>query len=180
MTDPGNNYGRSRVSPNLDRLFSSKHTPSRELLTALDIEDLQVLRRAARGEVHPERRVQALAALAFIQDPEGCEVAGDVLANDEEEPALRAVAASNLGLCPPEVAEQRLIAGLYVSDEVVLVKVIKALGQIGSESGLAALDQLSGVGADFVDKQLRLAKALISYRLGLDRDILPFVEGARR
>ena len=170
MIEPGNNERHSRISPNLNRLFSSKHTLPRELLTALDTEDLQVLRQAARGAMLPERRVQALAALAFIQDPEGCEVAGDVLANDQEEPILRAVAASNLGLCPPEVSEQRLIAGLSVSDEVVRVKVIKALGQIGSERGLAALDQLSGVGADFVDKQLRLAKALISYRLGLDRD----------
>ena len=177
-------YLRQRgISPHVERVLSEKHFFSRELLSVLNATDLQELKEIAMGKI-PQisrgDRVKALSAIARIGAAEECKILSKIIADEKEEVDLRAVAAANLSLLPPEDAERELITHLNVENELVQAKIIRSLGCIGSKKAIEALDRIFQAPSDFIKKEIAFAKTLISYRFGLDRDTLPFVPGADR
>ncbi|MCP4231316.1 MAG: HEAT repeat domain-containing protein, partial [bacterium] len=145
--------------------------------------EVEELRKIALGEIpgiYRGQRVKAISVLALSGKQEYYEILSKMISNDEEEADIRASAAINLSLVPAEYAEPKLIANAGIKDDLVLVNIIKSLGRIGGEKALKALDRISDAKTGYVLKQLRFAKALVSYRLGLDRKDLSFIEGVQR
>jgi len=167
----------------VENIFSAVHSLSRELLSKVQPADVEELQQIALGEI-PHRsvkdRVKALNAITCIGIPQCTEILSNILQNDEEDKYLRVTAASLFSLVPSEDAESELIACLGTEEALVRLKVIKSLGCIGGSKVFEALDKISNINRDYVRKQLVFAKALISYRLGLEQDPLPFVEGVDR
>ncbi len=159
----------------LENVFIAEHGLRIQALANLDATEVQTLKQIALGEI-PEgnkgNRVKALSAITRLGVVEE-QTLGRIMANNQETTELRAAAAINLSFLTTKSAERELIVNLAVTDDVVRHKTIKALGRIGGEAALVALDRLS-------DEETGFAKVLISYRLGSDRFTLPFVAGADR
>lgn len=172
-----------KFSSRVEQIFTTNRYLTREFLADFKAEDIEVFKRIASGEIpHMIRgnRVKALMVISQLGGVEECKILSRIIANDKEDTDLRAIAAINLSLLPPEDAVRELISNLWNKEDVVLSKVIKSLGRIGGKNALEALDKISDIKSDFVRKELAFAKALISSRLGLDRKDLAFVEGADR
>lgn len=180
MEDDRRHPKKPRISTRIERLFLTKHRPSRQLLSDLKATHKKELNRIASGEIPSDYRIKALAAIARVGAMKESKILGRIVADKKEDIHLRAAAATDLSLMPAKHAERELIPNLRVRDNLVRSKVIKSIGLVGSKKALGALDRISGVKSDFVGKQLKFSKALISYRLGLEREDLPFVEGAKR
>lgn len=169
-------------SKRISRFLSSKHYHTRGEISRLRATDLPKLRRAAAGEVSDATigdRVKALAAVAAAGTARDCRVFARLVANSEADMRVRAAAAFYLGALPARSAEAALIRNLDVDDTLLRSKVIKSLGRVGGRRSFDALAKL-GSGPGFLRRQLRLARAMIAYRTGLDVDPLPFPRRAAR
>jgi len=169
-----------KTSARIERLLSITHPPYQELLSSLDASNLQALQRIASGEIQHNYRIKAIGAIAHVGGVEECKILGKIVADEKEEIYLRTVAAANLSLLITRDAEAELVKNLKIEEDLIRVEVIKSLGCVGGKKALKALDKISGIRSDIIWKHLTFAKALISYRLGLSREELPFVEGAKR
>jgi len=164
-------------------LMSSKHYMSRRILEKLKKQDFEEIRGIATGEaagISRGDRIKAFHIVARLGSQEDIEMLGKIIGRDGEDVDLRAAAAVNLAYSRPDIAEKELMKHLDVPDNLIRSKVIKSLGMIGGPDAYEALLRLENVQADFVQKQLIFARALLAYRHNLDADPLPFLEGAER
>lgn len=96
-----------------------------------------------------------------------------VLSDEQESPAMRYLAAINLGRVGTPEAVEALIRSSNTRDEAALEGIITALGYIGGISALEVISEFKRHGAKFVAARAEFAAALISHRLGLDGNDLP-------
>lgn len=138
-----------------------------------DVADLKQVLRGERIPNIPIDKKRAVTALARSESSaEASDILASIVADTEETTRVRAVAASNLGLMPPEAAERALLQNLTADDEVVRVEVFKSLGRIGTTEGLDRLKALPDPENDYAKRQLSLAKLAISFRSGSEeRDV---------
>jgi len=183
MKEKENLSKRYKLSHQIKDIISIKHPLTSEFLSKLESKDLKIIRAISLGEIPKisrNERINALAAIARLGGKKEGEILGQILSDHNEDTDIRAVAAVNLSFLPTEFAEPVLLKNLDVDDDMLQFKVIKSLGRIGGENSLRELDKISDFKIEFVQKQFTFAKALISYRLGLERDDLPFVKGTDR
>jgi hypothetical protein len=130
--------------------------------------DLADLKRILRGEGIPKVPVdkkRAVNALARSErSVEASEILASILSNAEELATVRVLAARNLSLMPPEVAERALLQNLASGDEIVRSEVLRSLGRIGTADGLAYLKELPIQDNEYAQRQLSFAKLAISFR----------------
>lgn len=128
--------------------------------------NLERLRKAA-GRGDPEiGRGEAFALLAASRAPKGQELLASVLQDLAEPAAIRSAAALAIGRIPTREAEQILIGNLKDADPAVQPEILRALGRIGREQALAAIDSLRLPERDHRVLAAQFAAALISHRLG--------------
>lgn len=155
---------------------------SRELLRAISAEtsvvevdlivlvgrDLADLKRILRGEIIPKVAIDKKRAVNVLARSERSVEAGEILAsilsNTEELATIRVLAALNLSLMPPEVAERALLQNLASDDEIVRSEILRSLGRIGTADGLAYLKELPIQDNEYTQRQLSFAKLAISFR----------------
>lgn len=161
---------RSQVSP--------------KVINEMDDRDISVLRQIVRKEITVPEDLRTDRAISVLVDRDNSADTGlilsNVVADSSEKMKNRLCAATQLARVVPESAEPELIKRIDVEETTLKTQVIKSLGCIGGTAALTALDAVPDNLAPFAKKQLVFSKALISYRHNLDRDDLPFVEGAVR
>lgn len=150
--------------------------------------DWSQVRDVVRGRLIGGPRAHAIASLVAARHPGADRDLQVVLQNPAEPVRLRVVAALNLVRLDSPQVESILIAATRDRDEHVLAAVMRALGRVGTERGLRAIEaatDLTGVAA----RQAAFAASLISHRLGLEghdlpvprpKDLLDFPEAAAR
>lgn len=175
--------GRDELATRLKKLMGLHWSFSRETkkkLDAVDSKDIGRLVTESIGGVGRRTKANAMGVLAARGGVTERRILSRVLARSDEEPELRAAAAIYLGRLPGRFSESRLIECLAEPKGMVRYNIIQALGCIGGAKALEALSKIR-VGRDpYIRKQLIFAKTLISYRLGIDKHDIPFVEGVKR
>ena len=106
------------------------------------------------------------------------QVAGDAATPRSD----RIAALRGLGQLANPDAEQLLLAHATdaAADPRVRQEALAALGGFASRAALDILAGLGDPGDEAARRQLALARALIAHREGIDRELLPDVEGSRR
>lgn len=99
------------------------------------------------------------------------ELLTDVVLDGEQDADVRALAAVELGKQADTAHRQALLRALKVRERPVVRRAAEALGRIGDEEAYARLGRLRPRDP-VVSQSVRFARTLISYRLGLDRDLL--------
>jgi hypothetical protein len=114
---------------------------------------------------------EALEELSRRRSSRRTTVLTEVLADSKRPGDLRAAAAVELGRDNKASHRDALVGALGSRDHAVVRRAAEALGRIGDEDALAALRSLRPRSAP-VQRSVRFARTLISYRLGLDSDRL--------
>jgi hypothetical protein len=105
----------------------------------------------------------------------------EILENGAEEPKYRRLAAVALWRLNTTEAREVLLAALSTEeDPAVLGGVVKALGRVGDERALAALEALQPRAEGFLAEQVAFAASLLAHRLGLPGNDLPRPERSER
>lgn len=164
----------------IEKILKPKHELSSRLLKKLEPSDIEYLRKLAVGTIPSINRTSALRALALLDDEYAGKIFSEILCNEEEKKDIRINTAINLALIPSEIAEPLLIKNLKIKDEIIKLKIIKVLGEIGGTQSLSVLDKIEIKKSNIFEKQLSLSKALISSRLGLNRRDLKFIRSLKR
>lgn len=141
-------------------------------IETIKVIDWQKVRDALMGRGTAISRTQAVAELVAANHPNAHRDLEIVLKNPAEPPRLRALAALSLARLSSRQVEEILIEATDTRDEQVLAAVMRALGRVGEEKGLRAIEAAThakGVAA----RQASFAAALISHRLGLEGHDLP-------
>ena len=134
---------------------------------------LRRLRDAVAGKDPEWPRPHAMARLLESDFPNKHRDFERVLTNEADEPEARHLAALHLGMVDSSEALDALIAHTTVSDERVLIGVLKGLGRMGNASALPAIERVLKTATGAAAKQAALAAAFIAHRLNLPGHALP-------
>jgi hypothetical protein len=175
------------VSERLTDVFNAQHLIPRQTLRELDARDLRELESSVLGEAHRPYRIRAMDALVAARGAGAIKALAQVLANEDEDPTVRAAAASQLGRAGPP-AETPLLSALEAASEpTILVSVAGALGKVGTAAAIEPLRTLADRD-DAVGQQARFAATIIAFRERrpgheppqvADSDVLPVPERDR-
>jgi hypothetical protein len=120
-------------------------------------------------------RAQAMMLLIASDFPNKHRDLQKVLENENELDSMRYLAAINLGKINTPVALEILISNSQISHVRVLEGIVIALGRIGGKSALDVVSRVRNhYQTGFIASYANFAASLISYRLGLDGNELPF------
>jgi hypothetical protein len=128
--------------------------------------DWQRLQRALQGRDVTIPRAQAVALIVASGRPDAPRTLARVLQDPAEPPRLRALTALSLPRLSSPTAEEVLIEATRVEDDTVLAAVMRALGRVGGERALRAIEAAKPTSTVAV-QQAAFAAAFISHRLGL-------------
>lgn len=129
---------------------------------------LRQIRDAVRGKLEGASRADALEQLAASDFPNKHRDLEAVLEDESAPSRLRYLAALGLTRADPRAAHHILVRATRFQDQRVLAGVLRALGQIG---GQEALDAINRVGPNVngpARTQAEFAAILIAHRLGLE------------
>jgi HEAT repeats len=158
----------------LDLLFQSSHRLNEEAVRSLTPADLDQLRSIASGSQPSPYRARAMDALVMAATPDVSQVLGDILGNSDEDPAVRAAAATQLTRTGRPEVEDLLLRGLpTATDLVVRVKIAGALARVGSPFALSELDRLADDPEPAVSRLAAFSRSVIAYRAGLSGHEVP-------
>lgn len=136
---------------------------------AAAVREVVALRGRSPAARHLDKAVSMLAR--HERTSETARALGDVLDDRSLEAVPRAVAAVELARMPAYEAEPALLKHLRDPDAMVRQRVVHALGAVGGEEALRALDELDDAEErPGVRAQAAFARRLIRYRLG-DGDV---------
>lgn len=165
-------------------IASNRRRPTFHVIAQMDEQDVVALKSVVAHDVALPEGALFHRAVAALVDKEKSPEVGSLLtrlvSDESENIRNRVYAAAELARFKPDTVEQGLIKNLRVSDPLLKTQIVKTLGCIGGTAALAKLDELPESPQAYTKKQVVFAKALISYRLGLDRDDLPFIQGKER
>jgi hypothetical protein len=119
-----------------------------------------------RGRSEAAEPTEALREL-LRRRPTRTPLLAEVVANRDRPAETRASAAVALGKQTAPAAKDALMPALRDPDPLVVRRAAEALGKVGDEQALAALEKVDPPRGP-VRRSVDFAKALISYRLGLD------------
>jgi hypothetical protein len=151
------------MSELLNELFAAEHRAPRELLARLDAGELLELEATVRGEAHKPYRVRAMGALVDARGAGATGVLAQVLSRRNEDSAVRAAAAFQLGRAGPP-AEKQLIAAIRGRPQTtVAFAAAGALAKVGTPAAIAPLKALAKRD-DALGAQARFAATVVAFR----------------
>ncbi|HEX5039899.1 MAG TPA: HEAT repeat domain-containing protein [Candidatus Limnocylindria bacterium] len=170
---------RVRTMLDPDRRFVSEQV-ARDL-SVRDVEALKAVVRDRSGRPESASLSRAIGALS-VRDPsaETAELLATFGRDRSEDPVDRAAAAAGLRLIPLPEARRGLTRLVTAPDYIVRVEALKAAGCIGDESMLRTLERLDRRPEGGEERQRAFAMALITHRLGVSGDHIPFQPGVAR
>ena len=121
-------------------------------------------------------RSMAINELASYGSPDTVGLLRKVLMTDSETPKIRRLAA--IALWRTNSSEATYIfskAAETIEDTTVLTALLKCLGRIGDEGALKVILKIREIARGALASQASFAASLISYRLGLEGNDLPFL-----
>jgi hypothetical protein len=152
------------ASPRVDELFHSEHTIDRSALERLRPEDFRELRETVRGRIEEPHRVRAMRVLVDATGLEAMKPLAEVVGNRDEDPVVRAVAASQLGRLG-RMAQDSLAEALDPSQPTVAIAAAGALAKAGTPDVVPRLDELARAAEQgALARQARFAATVISFR----------------
>lgn len=119
-------------------------------------------------------RARAMTLLSNFAFPEKDRFYASLLEDQSETPRIRRLAAMCLERVQTPAALASLIKNTQIRDEEVLSAVLMALGRRGNQAALEAILRVEDKVTAFIATQARFAAALVSHRLGLPGNDLPF------
>lgn len=143
------------------------------------IRDITQLRRLASGQTLSFFRGEALRLLATSRFPNRHRDLEIVLANEQEPLGLRCLAATLLGQQANDTALRILVNQAPSTTPDVLDQIVRAVGQIGDDTALEALDRIGASAPARIADQARFASVLIAYRHGLGDHTVELPERSR-
>ncbi|MCF6336547.1 MAG: HEAT repeat domain-containing protein [Gammaproteobacteria bacterium] len=157
------------LSPKLSRVVSDQALDCINGNLSLDKNEIDTLTKIlstkgkAKSPVNRKRAVNAFIQVAKNRDfPE---VLAKILLDSTELNATRIAAASGLGKFADEESEKALIQALGKTNGHLQREVIKAMGRIGTEKSIKALDALSENNDPGFKHTLTFARIFIGYRI---------------
>lgn len=151
------------MSDLLHEVFSAEHRAPREVIARLDATALRELEATVRGEAHHQFRVRAMGALVDARGPGATAALRQVLSKRDEDPAVRAAAAFQLGRAGPP-AEAALVSAIRGRPQAtVAIAAASALAKVGSPAAIDALARLADR-KDAAGQQARFAATVIAFR----------------
>jgi HEAT repeats len=152
----------------LEELFAATHRLNKAVVGQLTSTDLDDLRSIASGRRVSAHRIRALEALVLAAPSDAAQVLADVLADPQNDPGLRAAAASQLARTGSPSAEDVLLRNLEsATDVTVRTKIIGGLARIGSTFSIEVLDRLTSDSEPAVSRLAAFSRRVIAYRGGL-------------
>lgn len=124
-----------------------------------------------RGSEDTETVKTAIHELGRRRSPERSRLLTDVLLDRKRDADVRATAAVQLGRRAEPAHREALLDAMKGAEPPVARRAAEALGRIGDEDAYARLRRLRPRDP-VVQQSVAFARTLISYRLGLDRDLL--------
>jgi hypothetical protein len=113
----------------------------------------------------------AIRELARRRSPQRSQVLTDVLRDRKRDPGVRTTVAVELGRQAEPAHREALLDAMKGAEPSLARRAAEALGRIGDEEAYASLRRLRPRDP-VVQQSVAFARTLISYRLGLDRDLL--------
>jgi hypothetical protein len=135
--------------------------------------ELAQLRRIVLGQEGDFPRAEAMALLAETDYPNVHRDLEEVLLNDVEASGTRIAAAMTLWRLESLQAAAVLERALAVKDESVLAAVFTALGRIGPQTALPAIEQARRRAKGLARARADFAATLIAHRFGLPGHVVP-------
>lgn len=180
MVDPKKEPQGIKLPDRVARIMDDSHRePLTRLVSEMDDQDITMLKRIVAREVNVPKDIRLYRVMSALVDREK---SGDVktllskvVADSSEAARNRLSAANQLGRFQADMVEDDLIGHLSVADPFVRARLIRSIGALGGNKSLDALDRVPKGTDPHLDKQLAFSKALISHRLGLDRNDLPVI-----
>lgn len=140
--------------------------------TTIDADAVSLIRlreAVARRDWSPGRAA-AMRQLATSDFPNAHRDLERVLADDDELPLARHVAALTLARLATPGAAEVLLTHMDIALPAVRLAIVNGLGRIGDAAALPALARLHDDGDDAMTRQARFASLLIVHRLGVIGD----------
>ncbi|MGQ0643482.1 MAG: HEAT repeat domain-containing protein [Gemmatimonadaceae bacterium] len=128
---------------------------------------LRAIRATLRGAPSAMSQAAALELVAASNYPSKHRELQRVLDDESASPKLRYLAAVNLTRCETRAAHQILVNAVRFTDERLRAGVMRALGQIGGEDALKAIERVLPETTGSARTQAAFAATLIAHRLGL-------------
>jgi len=156
------------LSPKLTRVVSDQALDCISGSLSLDKQDIDTLtkilldKEKIKSAVNRKRAVNAFIQVA--EDNELSEVLAKILLDSTELNATRIAAASGLGKFADTKSEKALIQALGKTDGHLQREVVKAMGRIGTEKSIKALDALSEKNDPSFKHALTFSRIFIGYR----------------
>jgi HEAT repeats len=158
----------------LDLLFQTSHRLTQDAVGSLTAADLDQLRSIASGSQPSLYRARAIDALVLAAAPDAPQLLGEILGNPDEDPAVRAAAATQLARTARPEAEDLLLRGLATATNLIVrVKILGALARVGSPFSLSELDPLTRDPEPAVSRVAAFSRSVIAYRAGLSGHQVP-------
>jgi hypothetical protein len=140
------------------RIFTTKDA------TEVSVENLVDL---VTGKDRRFSRSQAMMLLSALDAPQKHSAFEAVLSNEAEAPELRYEAALHLGRLKKVEAIAALTRNSNAKDPLALRGIVKALGMVGDESAVPALEKIEKESRGFVSKLASFSAAVIAHRHNL-------------
>jgi len=157
------------LSPKLTRIVSDQALDCINGKLSLDKNEIDALIKILSNKAKSKSPVNRKRAVnAFIQVAKGrvfSEVLAKILLDSTELNATRIAAASGLGKFADKESEKTLIQALGKTGGHLQREVIKAMGRIGTEKSIKALDSLSENNDPGFQHTLTFARLFIGYRI---------------
>lgn len=150
------------MSDQLDQLLAEEHRITTAELRQLDSRQLREIEDAAAGRVRAPHRVRALALHAAIHGTRAIPLLAEVLRDPDEDTAIRAAAAAQLGRTNAGATSQLVDALLAENDPSVVAACVGALARVGSPDALEPLDRAAGRDAPW--SHTRFAATVVAFR----------------
>ncbi len=174
------------LSPKLSKVVSDQALDCINGNLSLDKKDIDALTKILSNKEKSKSPVNRKRAVnAFIQvakDRDFSEVLAKILLDSTELNATRITAASGLGKFADKESEKTLIQALEKTNGHLQREVIKAMGRIGTEKSIKALDALSENNNSGFKHALAFARIFIGYRINstsIDSEKIKEVLGAQ-
>ncbi len=118
----------------------------------------------------PDRGIGKMRALAAIQLGQVDDAGGllrQILADKQEPPRFRHMAAVGLSRLGGEAARKHLADSARIADEASAVPIALGLGRVGRPEDMAAVDRLTEIAPAHARSRARFAATLLAYRFAL-------------
>ncbi len=152
------------MEKSLQDLFDSKHVLNNKQLSYIQDKDITLLNKMVSGEISSPDRTVAMDALSRLSPKKARIAISNIFLEPDTPSVIRATAATRLGRLGGTNVEEALLKGLEIkASPVVNIKVVAALGKIGTEHSVKALKRLVEI-SGLLQRQAKFSLYLINFR----------------